>query len=70
MSNTEVVLKINGDVSVLRLQPGDTVIVRYQQILTSKQKMLIGDMLKSKFQNNRVIVLDTGTQVEIMRNSI
>ena len=54
-------------VRILRLQPGDVLVVRLDADITRQQAHDIRQELKPKFPDNEVLVLGRGVDVEIFR---
>ena len=62
-------LKIAGEVSVLRLQPGDKVVVRHHRIFPVEAHCRIKEVVASTLgiAASDVLVLDGGLSIEALR---
>lgn len=54
-------------VEVLRLCPGDTVVLRVDVRLNAQQRHQLAGLLRNRFPNNPVLVLDAGAELSIVR---
>lgn len=52
---------------VVRLQPGDVVVLRAPMVLTQTQRANLAHMLRSRFPDNQVIVMDAAVDLCIVR---
>ena len=56
------------DVRILNLNPGETLVVQYQEKLTREKREEIQSALRTLIcAENRVLVLDNGTNIGILR---
>lgn len=53
-------------IEVMRLKPGDVIVVELQQKVPTKQVENIQAMLKPIFPNNKTIVCDEGTRLKVV----
>jgi hypothetical protein len=67
---TGVELTIKGDIEVLRLQPGDTIVVTVKDPhITSERFKEIHDVIKSRFADHEVIVT-FGIDLSVQREEV
>lgn len=61
-----VELTIKGDVEVLRLQPGDKIVVKTARYLTNEALRELLDACREAFPDNQVVVLGDGIRLEVV----
>lgn len=54
-------------VKVLPLRPTDKVVIKINQAISSEQRNQIVPILEREFSGHRVIVLDAGMDLEVLR---
>lgn len=52
---------------ILRLEPGDTLVLRYGKLLTDMEADEILSRIKADFPDHRVVVLDGGATLDVLR---
>ena len=52
---------------VARIEPGDTVIYRTEEILEDKQRDYVLNFLRKEFPEQRVLVVDGGDELQVIR---
>jgi hypothetical protein len=57
-------------VQVLRLEPGDVLVLRYEHKMRPETIDTISQRLKAFFADNRVMVLDGGASIEVVRPEV
>lgn len=63
---TDVNLTITGEVEVLRLKPGDTLVVTFARNLTADQSYQVRETLRQKFPDNQVLVAGDGAHFGVL----
>ena len=53
--------------SVLRLEPGDTVVIRMQHLPSDDMRWRIRDVVEREFPGHRCIVLTDGMEIGVVR---
>lgn len=65
--DTEKMAEIFEAVKVLELQPGDALVFRTREPLSAEQTAQATGFLSAMFPERRCLILDAGTDVEILR---
>jgi len=63
---TEVELTIKGEVEVLRLQPGDVIVVTIHERMSRQQSDRVSEQVKARFPGHEV-VLAQGLSLSVKR---
>lgn len=66
--DTEKMAEIFEAVKLLELQPGDTLVFRTREQLAEEQIARATAFLSAMFPERRCLILDAGTDVEILRD--
>lgn len=53
---------------VVRLQPGDVIVLHVPYSLESSTKATIGEQLHSHFPDHRCLIVDKGSRLGVVRN--
>lgn len=56
------------DFSVIQVQPGDTLVFKFQGFLSEATSNRLLDTIKAKFPRTKALILDNGTELGILRN--
>lgn len=56
-------------VKLLRLEPGDVLVVETDTILSNESSRRIGSLIEREFPGHRVVVLDAGTRLKVARGA-
>lgn len=68
--NTEAEgLKIVGEISSLRLEPGDVLIFRTPDVLSDAQCRRLDESLRRVFPEHKVLLLEDGASIEVARKA-
>jgi hypothetical protein len=62
-------LTIKGDVEVLRLQPGDTLVLTVDGVLNTEQTKRLVEALEAKFPGRSCVVLDNRVSMQVARGN-
>ncbi|MFA6204490.1 MAG: hypothetical protein WC710_15030 [Gallionella sp.] len=54
-------------VKILQLQPDDVVVFRCDMFLSMDQRERIMGLLKNQFTDNKILILDGGADIDILR---
>lgn len=60
-------LKIIGDISRVRMHPGDVVIVKVADHLTRERALILRERVQKVFPGHEVVVLDGGMDLQVAR---
>lgn len=55
------------EVDILRLQPGDMLVIRAPMRLSDYAKKRIGEAIRKEFPEHKVLVLEEGLSLEVLR---
>lgn len=55
------------EVRIMRLRPGDAIVIQYQEDLSDSELAYIAERVKLVFPNHKAIVLGCGTQLSVVR---
>ena len=65
--DTEKLAPIFEAVQVLSLRPGDMLVFRAPGLLAEQQRLLIREQLETVFSGRRVLVIDGGSELQVVR---
>ena len=54
------------EVRLVRLQPGDVVVIRYKQFLSEAAAAFLRDAMRGVFSKNKVVILEEGAEIDIL----
>ncbi len=63
----QIDVRLGADLKVLRLQPGDALVVEVDGLLSQEQARMLKDHVEKQFDGHRCLVLDSSAKLSIAR---